>query len=134
MTKELVTIEFRYHDKPESEHFSGYKTKTITIGIFDTFEEAIIEGNEALKVFENHFSIHTFPDGRKANKDRFGKNNGPFGVATRLVSPLAYLKTPFDFYAKITKLTHSDVGQAISEVLEAEKRYKEHKLTQNESD
>ncbi len=134
MTKELVTIEFRYHDKPKNEDFSGSETKTITIGVFDTLEEAIIEGNKALEVFEKHFQIHKFPNGSEAKKDRFGKNNGCFGSATRLISPLAYLKTPFDFYAKITKLTYADVEQTILDVLDATKRYREYKISEQEQD
>lgn len=134
MTKELVTIEFRYHDKPKYDRDSGSETKTITVGVFDTLEEAIIEGNKVLEVFEKHFKLHSFPNGRVASKDRFGKNNGCFGSATRLISPLAYLKTPFDFYAKITKLTYSDVEQTILEVLDATKRYREHKISEQEQD
>ena len=132
MTKELLTIEFRYRDKPKSEDFSGHESKTITLGVFDTLEEAIVEGNKALEVFEKNFKLHTFPDGRVANKDRFGKTNGCFGSATRLVTPLAYLKCPFDFYAKITKLNYADVEETITEVLEAEKRYKEYKSVTQE--
>lgn len=134
MTKELVTIEFRYNDKPQNDRDSGYKNKSITIGVFDTLEEAIIEGNKALEVFEKYFAIHTFPNGSKANNDRFGKNNGCFGSATRLITPLAYLKCPFDFYAKITKLTYGDAEQTILEVLDATKRYREHKISEQEQD
>jgi len=128
MTKELVTIEFRYRDKPYNEHFSGHETKTITIGVFDTLDEAIVEGNKALEVFEKHFSLNTAWN----KKNRFGKNNGCFGSVTRLISPLAYLQCPFDFYAKITKLTYADVDKTITDVLEAGKRYKEHKLSERE--
>jgi hypothetical protein len=130
MTKELVTIEFRYRDKPYNEDFSGHESKTITIGVFDTFDEAIVEGNKALEIFEKHFALNTAWN----KKDRFGKNNGCFGSATRLVTPLAYLQTPFDFYAKITKLTYAEVEQTIAEVLEANKRYKEHKQKEKESE
>lgn len=34
--KELLTIEFRYHDQPEDVTNSVCRNKTITIGIFDT--------------------------------------------------------------------------------------------------
>ena len=46
MTKELLTIEFRYRDKPKSDSDSEHRSKTITIGVFDTLEEAIVEGNK----------------------------------------------------------------------------------------
>ena len=123
MTKELVTIEFRYYDKPKYDGDSGSATKVITIGVFDTFEEAIVEGNKALEIFEKHFKLNTAWN----KKDRFSKNGGCFGSANRLISPLAYLQCPFDFYAKITKLTHADTEQTILDVLEAQKNYIEHK-------
>ncbi|MEK6880345.1 MAG: hypothetical protein AABY22_12085 [Nanoarchaeota archaeon] len=126
MTKELLTIEFRYHDKPKNEDFSGSETKTITIGVFDTLDEAIIEGNKALEIFEKHFKLNTAWN----RKDRFSKNGGCFGSANRLISPLAYLQTPFDFYAKITKLTYTDIEQTILDILDATNRYKEYKLAE----
>ena len=128
MTKELVTIEFRYMDVPKSEDFSGSESKTITIGVFDTIDEAITEGNKALEVFEKHFKLNTAWN----RKERFSKNGGCFGNAKRLISPLAYLQTPFDFYAKITKLTYNDVNETIVEVLEAGKRYKTFKQNNHE--
>ena len=124
MTKELVTIEFRYHDAPKGECDSEYKSKKITIGIYDTLDEAIVEGNKALEVFEKHFKLN--PAWNK--KDRFSKNGGCFGYPQRLITPLAYLQTPFDFYAKITQLKYDDVEQTIVEALDAVKRYKEHRL------
>jgi hypothetical protein len=130
MTKELLTIEFRYYNKPKHVDFSGSETKTITLGVFDTLDEAIIEGNKALEVFEKHFKLNVAWN----RKDRFSKNGGCFGSAKRLISPLAYLQCPFDFYAKITRLTYADVDQTINEVLDAGKRYREYKLTEQEQD
>ena len=124
MTKELLTIEFRYHDKPKSEAFSGHESKTITIGIYDTLEEAIVEGNKAMEVFEKHFKLNTAWN----KKERFSTNGGCFGYPNRLITPLAYLQTPFDFYAKIEQLKYDDFEETISEVLEANKRYKEYQL------
>lgn len=128
MTKELLTIEFRYRDIPKGEHDSGHPSKTITLGVFDTLEEAIVEGNKALEIFEKHFKLNTAWN----KKDRFSKNGGCFGTACRLVTPLAYLQTPFDFYAKIEKLTYGDVEQTITEVLEATERYKKYKNSEKE--
>lgn len=128
MKKELVTIEFRYRDVPKGEWDSGHPSKTITIGVFDTLDEAITEGNKALEVLESKFNLHEFPNGTKAKKERFSKNGGCFGSANKLITNLAYLKTPFAFYAKITTLNYNDVDQTINEVLEATKRYKDYKL------
>jgi hypothetical protein len=123
--KELVTIEFRYYDKPESEDFCGAKSKIITVGVFDTLDEAIAAGNEALEVFENHFELNS----HHKKRDRFSKNGGCFGTPNRLITNLAYLKTPFSFFAKITTLKYEPVENAILDVLEAKKRYNEYKLS-----
>jgi hypothetical protein len=114
-TKQLLTIEFRYNVKPKSEDDSTHETKTITIGVFDTLDEAIIEGNKSLEIFEKYFKLNIHWN----RKDRFGKNNGCWGGAKRLIAPLAYLQCPFDFYATITELKYLDTEKTILEVLEA---------------
>jgi len=134
MTKELVTIEFRFRDKPKGEWDSGHPSKTITIGVFDTFEEAIIEGNKVLETLEKHFKIHVYPNKSEARRERFSKNGGCFGSARRLVTDLAYLQTPFNFFAKIEKLTYNDVEETINEVLEANKRYIEYKNSEQDNE
>ncbi len=134
MKKELLTIEFRYNDVPKGEYDSEYKSKTITIGVFDTLEEAIAEGNRAMEVFEKRFKLHVFPGNRNAGKERFSKNGGCFGSTNKLITALAYLQTPFEFYAKIQTLNYADVDQTITEVLESNKRYKEYKMKQDEED
>ena len=123
MNKELLTIEFRYHDVPKGDYDSDYKSKRITIGVYDTLDEAIVEGNKALEVFENHFELNKAWN----RKERFSKNGGCFGEPKRLITALGYLQTQFDFYAKITKLTYADVDETISEVLDATKRYKKYR-------
>jgi len=116
MEKHLVTVEFRYTDNSKEE--SDYKSKTVTIGVFDTFDSAIIEGNKALEVFEKHFKLN--PNWNK--KERFSKNGGCFRTPNRLVTNLAYLQTPFEFYANITRLDYLDIEQTILEVLKATKK------------
>lgn len=130
MNKELVTIEFRYHDRPVSEAPSGYVSKTITIGVFDTFEDAIVNGNKALEVLEARFKLNAAWN----TKERFSKNGGCFGSSNRLITNLAYLQTPFEFYAKITTLTYADVDQTITNTLDALERYKEYKKRLTEED
>ena len=128
MTKELLTIEFRYHDVPKGEYDSEYKSKTITIGVFDTLEEAIVAGNKAMEVFEDYFKLNPHYN----RKERFSKNGGCFGYPKRLITRLGYLYSPFEFYAKIEQLTYVDVDQTIIEVLEAGKRYIEYKKLNEE--
>lgn len=117
--KHLVTIEFRYTTKFINEYReieNKYKNKTITIGLFDTLEQAMEEGNKSLEVLESHFPLHTYPSGAKATKNRFCKNY-IFGQPKKLVTNLAYLKTPFEFYAKIQTLYYTDTNDAILSVL-----------------
>ena len=118
MKKYLITIEYRYTSKRTYESGNNITSnKTITIGIFDDFDTACIEGNKALEVLESKFNIHTYPDGRTAIKERFSKNGGCFGSKNTLVTDLAYLKTPFSFFAKITTLNFESVEDSVNEVL-----------------
>lgn len=123
MEKHLVTIQFSYMDKPYNEHFSGNTSKTITIGVFETIDEAIEQGNKALEVLEANFDLNDAWN----KKNRFSKTGGPYNWPKILVTNLAYLKTPFEFYAKITKLEHVDVQVTVDEVLKAIKRFQEFK-------
>ena len=122
MKKYLVTIEFRYCDVLSDETEIAHKTKTITIGIYDEFSSACENGNDVLKTMEDKFSLHEFPDGRKADKERLSRINN-------LVSNLAYLKTPFQFYLKITDLKYVEINEAINDILESIERYKNWKNT-----
>lgn len=125
-TKEkfLVTIEFRYCDAPKYDD-DNYRniSKTLTIGVFETREEANINGNNALEILEKHFKLN--PNCNK--KERFSNHGGCFGSPNDLITDLAYLQTPFSFYAKITKLKIDDVEQTILSVLDAIKRFRKYK-------
>lgn len=123
MNKYLVTIEFRYLDAPKGDHDSSSKSKTITIGVFDDVDVAHTEGNKALEVLESKFPLNS----NYNTKERFSKNGGCFGTPNHLISDLAYLRTPFSFFAKVTTLNILDVNDTITEVLEAGKRYKAYK-------
>lgn len=120
MIKYLITIEFRYRGISKGEWDSEHKNKTITLGVYDTIEEAILEGNKALEIFEKHFKLNTHWN----VKDRFSKNGGCFGNSKTLITNLAYLQTPFELYAKITKLDYLDVEETITNVLDSIKEYK----------
>ena len=128
MNKELLTIEFRYNDIPKGDYDSEHKSKTITIGVYDTLDEAIIAGNKCLELFEEYFKLNPHWN----RKRRFGKNNGCLGYPNKLVTALGYLQTPFEFYAKIETLKYEDLQLTILEVLEASKGYKEYKLKEDE--
>ena len=97
MEKYLATIEFRYTDAPRIyEESSRAITKKITLGVFDTRDEANLIGNKALEVLESKFSLNP----NYNIKERFSSNGGLFGCPKSLISNLGYLLTPFSFYAK----------------------------------
>lgn len=123
MEKWLVQIEFRYIDRSDEKYHNGYKqvNDTITLGVFDTFKDACDCGNLALEnSFESRFELNK----NWNKKERFGIGNGPFDTNTTLISELAYLKTPFSFFAKITKLKYDNIEEAINEAIEGPKRAK----------
>ncbi len=123
MEKYLLTIEFRYSDVPTKDSDFTNKTKKITIGVFDDFDSAVIEGNKNLEIFEKHFKLNK----NYNKKERFSKNGGCFGSKKTLISNLAYLQTPFTFYAKIDTLVYSDVEETTLTVLDATKRYSKYR-------
>lgn len=132
MERYLVTIEFRYSDAPDSKRDYTSRDKTITIGTYDEFEVACAYGNRVLETLESRFKLHRFPDGRDAKKDRFSINGGCFGGKNNLVTNLAYLNTPFAFYAKITTQNYVDVNETIDEVLASVKRYRKYLTKRNQ--
>lgn len=81
-----------------------------------------------LETLESKFELHKFPDGRKASKERFSKNGGCFGSKKTLITALSYLKTPFEFYAKIETLKYNTIDEAIEDVVNSSKRYRNYKI------
>ena len=129
MEKFLVTIEFRYNDSPKYEgESSQYISKKITIGVFDTRDEANTEGNKSLEVFEKYFKLN--PHYNK--KERFSNNGGSFGSPRYLISNVTWIQSPFAVYVKITKLKYDDVEESIIEAINATKRYRKYKESHQE--
>ena len=127
MKKYLLQIEFRYRRVPKGEHDHTHPSEKITIGVYDVLEEACGAGNLLLEALEKKFKLHKFPDGRSAKKERFSVKGGLWGMPHTLVTNLAYLTTPFDFYARIETLYYKDVDSTIDEVLGSIEAYKEYK-------
>lgn len=117
MQKELLTIEFRYHDQPDTID-STYRNKTITIGIFDTLEEAIEEGNKALEILSKHFQVRS--------DDHFCLHF-LFGTPCRLVTNCCYPTNGIQYFAKITPLKFDNLSNIIKETFDAYERYKLYK-------
>ena len=89
MIKYLVTLEYRYNEKPNS--LGGtYRSKIDTIGVFDEIEKAIINGNNILIELEKHFKLNQ----NYNRKSRLSEDK-------KLITNLGYLITPFDFFLKI---------------------------------
>jgi len=131
MEKYLVDIEFRYSDAPRYEDDYTSRTKKATIGVYDNFNEACVAGNNLLENLESKFKLHKFPDGTSANKSRFSKNGGCFGSKNDLVTNLAYLKTPFSFYAQIKTLKYLPINETIQDVVNSCKNYKKYDRKNN---
>lgn len=124
MKKYLVTIKFIYSGVAKSDYDCTSKTKRITIGIYDSFDDACIHGNDVLKTLESKFKLHKFPDGTTASRDRLGKRLYSFGGRKSLVTDSAYLKTPFNFYLKIDTLNYGSITDTIDDVLDSVKEFR----------
>lgn len=124
-TKYLLTLEFRFTSLNKSKTDISYNNKEITIGVFDDFEQVCTEGNKNLEIMESRFDIHKFPQGNSAKKERFSKNGGCFNSRKTLITDLAYLKTPFGFYFKITDLNYQDINSFIDDTLSSVNEYRE---------
>ena len=118
MTKELLTIRFDYRDKPISNQFTEWSNKTITIGIYDTLEEAIIDGNKAIEQLSKKFEVR---------KDNYFSLKGSFGRTTRFVTNNLYPTKGISFSAKIQTLKFEDLSETIEETFRAFERYKKYK-------
>lgn len=124
MKKYPVTLEFRYSDVEVPEHDIFHRSRKITIGVFDTMDDACENGNKALEILESKFELNP----AYSRRERLSKNGGCFGGAKNLVTNLGYLKTPFQFFLKVTTLSFDSVEAAVAEVMEAVGRYKKFKL------
>jgi hypothetical protein len=116
----LVDLELRYTDQPRDDNgYPDQVSKTITVGIYNTYEEAVQAGNIMLETeLESRFPLNK----NYMKKNRFGETYTKY-----LISDLAYLTTPFSFFARIKKLEISSISEAVDGALNAEIRYKEWK-------
>lgn len=80
---------------------------------------------------ESKFDLHVYPNGKRvAKKERFSKHGGCFGSSHTLITNLAYLKTPFTFYVKISTLHIDSVDKTIEDVLNSVRKYRNYKNQQ----
>lgn len=125
MKKEVVTIQFRYYDEPNCSQDSGYREKTVLIGVFDTLKEAVDKGNEVIKTLSSHFEIR--------DDDCF-KKSWIFGTPKRLVSNCCYPTNGVSYFANITQMEVDDIQTFVSEIFAAANRYKAWKEKEDNDD
>lgn len=117
MKKYLLTFEIR---RP-------YNDKTVSLGMYDTYEDACNVGNEFLRLMESRFPLHVFPNG-DTKKERFGYYDlEEYQCKHNIVSNLAYLQTPFIFYAKIETINFvefNEINGIIDDVLNKQQKAK----------
>ena len=115
MNKFLVTIEFRYVGNSSIRHWikDSHISDKYTIGVYETFEEACTNGNKALESLESKFKLCH----KNSHNERFSKYGGAFNRPNTLVTNSGYLKTPFEFYAKIETLHEFEFENTIEKVL-----------------
>lgn len=114
VTKRLVTIEFRYYDRPINEDFSGYNSYTITVGVYDTLDEAIEHGNKAIEILSQYFKFRS--------EERFRKNYLFGSPKTLVTNSTKYIS----YFAKITPLYYDNLLDTIQKVFEARDRYEQY--------
>lgn len=116
---EKLEIEFRYTDSNKNRDDYIIRNRFVTIGLFDTIEEAVIKGNEALKLLSDKgFEVRV--------TDRF-KVKGLFGNPNRLVSNTVY-NDKVTYFAKITNLSTNNINDIIEEAFKGCTRYNEYKI------
>jgi hypothetical protein len=117
MTKELLTIEFRYYDSPKNSYSGVHKTKIVTIGVFDNLDEAINQGNLQLEILSKRFDVRF--------DDKF-KLKGFFGNPNKLVTNTCYPTNNIQYFAKIETLHFLDLDEVINETFLSVERYKKY--------
>ena len=119
MTKELLTIEFRYNDQPKFDGDSSHRSKTITIGIFDTLKEAIAEGNKCIDILSKTFQVRS--------DDKF-RMKFLFGFPCRLVTNCCYPTKGIQYFAKIEQLKFDDLNETVDETFKSLERYRNYTM------
>ena len=114
MEKYIVQIEFRYKAIPKSH--SPYAldccNKKITIGIYDSIDKAIKQGNKSLEVLKAKFSFN----------DCFSKNGGIFGTPNKLVCNFEHRNKP-QFFATIETLHFDNLASTMEDVCKENERW-----------
>lgn len=114
MEKYIVQVEFRYKAIPKS--YSAYASdcysRKITIGIYDSIDEAIKQGNKSLDVLKAKFSFNNC----------FSKNGGIPGTVYKSVCNFVNRDKP-QFFAEIKTLHFDDLASVMEDVFNANEKW-----------
>ena len=108
----LVQIEFSYKKIKNSEDYCV--NDFVTIGVFNSEDEAIIKANKTLEELEKRFKLN--PNYNR--KKRFRR--GGFYI----ISNLGYIQTPFAFSITIKPLKYKSINNELDLMLKEIKEYK----------
>lgn len=108
LTKYMAQIEFRYTWQ-DADDVTQYKSELCTIGVYDTIEEAVINGNKELEKIDSRFPLNpNYKIKRRfSTKPRYGN----------LISDIDWVRTPFQIFADIKELKHKDITSTIDNIL-----------------
>ena len=108
LKKELLTVEFKY--------VSGrkYRDEVITLGIYNTIDDAVESGNNVINELSKYFTIK--------EEDRFS-TDGICGRPNRLVTNVCYPSQRISFFAKITPLILDDLNNTVERIFKAADRF-----------
>ena len=111
--KYLVTVEFRYSYTDYSIDSDGqreYTSNKTTLGVYKDISDACNKGNEFLLELEGLYKLNVYANGVTSKKLRLTK-------FVKLVTNLGYLKTPFEFYLKVTTLNHVPTSDVLNLII-----------------
>lgn len=114
MEKFLLQIELRYNLIPKGEYRTDSDYTMVTIGVYETFQEAINEGNKVVREIVAKYGLKIYSE--------FGEHNGAYRSATTLVTN-ACSNDRVKYFAKITKLQYLDLDEQISIALKSQEKY-----------
>lgn len=120
MPRHIATVEFRYHKKPRSGTFADYVSKKITLGIYDSRDDAIRDVNKLLPLFEERFPLN--PNYRI--KRRFSQDSFRFG-RTAIQDSSDWIRTPFDLYIVIDPLCEDSLADTLDTAIADVKEYQQ---------
>ena len=107
--KFLVSIEFRFGRIPETKYECDETSRRITVGIYDTMDKALEQGNKALDLIKEKLGVEpNFCDKLRENYYSY-----PLVVFYR------HMGSPFDLYVSVKTLKFDDIGSVVDDVIKA---------------